>query len=72
MVLASGQLASGNIEEACATARRALDLGSQLKSARCAVYVRRFRDSLAAYAATGAVQELEEYGRDSPLWTESS
>jgi tetratricopeptide (TPR) repeat protein len=71
MVLASGQVASGNVEEACAVARRALDLGSQLKSARCAVYVRRFRESLAVHASTGAVRELEEYGRDSPLWTES-
>ncbi len=71
MVLASGHLAR-DVDKACGAARQALDLGIQLKSARCVGYLRRFRETLAPYADTEAVRELDEYGRDHPLWIASS
>src|SRR5205807_87624 len=48
MVLADGYLGTGEVEQACATARRALDLGEQLKSGRSVEYLRRFRQRLAS------------------------
>jgi tetratricopeptide (TPR) repeat protein len=73
MVLASGYLGLGTaeIEEACRLARTALDLGAQLKSARCAAYLRQFRERLAPFGSTMAVQELNECAAESALWLAS-
>jgi hypothetical protein len=69
MVLADGYLAAREVEQACAVARRALDIGEQLKSGRSVEYVRRFRQRLAPLAEVAAVRELDEYGTERPLWT---
>jgi tetratricopeptide (TPR) repeat protein len=68
MVLADGHLGAGKVEQACAVARQALDLGEQLKSGRCVEYLRGFRQRLAPFADVAAVRELEEYAADHPLW----
>ena len=47
MVLADAHLASGEIEQACAVALKALTEGEQIRSARCVNYIREFRDRLA-------------------------
>ena len=69
MVLADSYLARGEVEAACDTARRALDIGEQLKSARCVEYLRRFQQRLAPYVKTVPAQELGAYSADHPLWT---
>jgi len=46
MVLADAHLRAGDVEEACRVALDALDLGEQLKSARCASYLAEFTQSL--------------------------
>lgn len=60
MVLASGHLGSTGspsaVEEACRVAQVALDLGAQLKSARCAEYLRQFHRQLAPFAKDGACE----------------
>jgi len=73
MVLASGYLGQGmaEIDEACRVAQTALDLGAQLKSARCAAYLRQFREQLAPFGRTTAAQSLSEYAAESALWLES-
>lgn len=72
MVLADGQLGSGEVEEACSTARSALEIGTLVKSARCAEYVRGFRRRLAPHAGHSAVRELAEHGAGHALWTTST
>jgi tetratricopeptide (TPR) repeat protein len=68
MVLAEGYLAHGELEQACATARQALDIGQRLKSARCAEYLRHFRHGVQPFAETAVVRELAERGTEHPLW----
>lgn len=69
MVLAEGQLVAGDVEEACATTLKALELGGSLKSARCGQYVSRFRGKLERYQASDVVRELERQAVGvSPLW----
>jgi hypothetical protein len=46
MVLADAHLRTGDVEEACRVALDALDLGEQLKSARCVSYLGEFRQTL--------------------------
>lgn len=43
MVLADAHLRAGEPEEACRVALDTLDLGDQLKSARCVAYLAEFR-----------------------------
>lgn len=75
MVLASGHLGNGGksvaIEEACRVAQTALDLGTQLKSGRCAEYMRQFRRQLAPFAKTAPVRALNEYAEQHALWRAS-
>jgi hypothetical protein len=73
MVHADALLQAKNLDKACAVARAALDAGTQLKSARCAQYVRRFREALdeKAHGARAAV-ELAEYAAGHPLWVRGS
>jgi tetratricopeptide (TPR) repeat protein len=68
MVLAAAYLGGGELDEACAAAKRALDLGAGLKSARCAEYVRAFRAQLDGFARLPAVVELSEHASEHPLW----
>jgi hypothetical protein len=68
MVLADGHLAAGDLDAAADAARRALDLGQALKSARCAQYLRQFRQRLSDHVQVPAVLELTEYAADHPLW----
>jgi len=68
MVLAVGHLSGGDVDEACAATKCALDLGAGLKSARCEEYLRAFRAQLAAFAQLPAVRKLAEHATDHPLW----
>jgi len=68
MVLAEGYLARGEVEQACQTARQALELGERLKSARCAEYLRRFCHGIKPHCAIAEARELAEYGAGHPLW----
>ncbi|MGX7669302.1 hypothetical protein [Plantactinospora sp. DSM 117369] len=68
MKLAGGFLDLGEIEEACRTVRQALDLGSQLKSARCAEYVRQFRARATEFAGDPTYRDLAESAVGHRLW----
>ncbi|PTM87643.1 hypothetical protein [Streptomyces sp. VMFN-G11Ma] len=71
MVLADAHLRAGDIEEACRVALDALDLGEQLKSARCVSYLAEFRQNLAVIGHTPDVQSFEEQARQHRLWIAS-
>ncbi|OIJ69198.1 transcriptional regulator [Streptomyces mangrovisoli] len=71
MVLADAHLHAGDVEEACRVARDALDLGEQLKSARCVSYLAEFRQNLAAADTSAEVQIFTEQVRDHRLWIAS-
>ncbi|MBU6530170.1 hypothetical protein ACFUIW_25345 [Streptomyces sp. NPDC057245] len=68
MVLADAHLRAGDIEEACRVALDALDLGEQLKSARCISYLAEFRRNLNTAGQSSAARELAEQVRDHRLW----
>jgi N-acetylglucosamine-6-phosphate deacetylase len=68
MVLADAHLRAGDIEEACHVALDALDLGEQLKSARCVSYLAEFRQRLSAIGSNAVVREFDDEVRDHRLW----
>jgi hypothetical protein len=68
MVLADAYLASGNLEQACATALRALTAGAQIRSGRCVNYLRDFRKQLTRAADATAVTDFNEQALGSRLW----
>ena len=68
MVLADAHLAAGELEQACATALRALTEGELIRSARCVNYLRDFRQHLARAADATAVTDFRERARESRLW----
>jgi hypothetical protein len=68
MVLADAHLRAGDVDEACRAALDALDLGEQLRSARCVSYLREFRTALATHRKAPAVRELHEQAADHRLW----
>ncbi len=68
MVLAAGQLAHGDVDQSCDTARQAVTLGSTVKSARAAEYLRQFRKNLSLHGTCDAVVTLAADVQDSPLW----
>ncbi|MGI5146200.1 hypothetical protein ACQEVC_07360 [Plantactinospora sp. CA-294935] len=68
MKLAGGHLDLGEVEEACRTVRQALDLGSQLRSARCAEYVREFRSRATEFVGNAAYRDLAEGAVGHRLW----
>jgi hypothetical protein len=72
MVLATGHLGTGDVDQACEAARRALDLGTTVRSARCAEYIRAFRQQLGEFEGLAVVRDLHEYAADHPLWLPSS
>jgi tetratricopeptide (TPR) repeat protein len=71
MVLADAHLRAGDVEEACRVALDALDLGEQLKSARCISYLTEFRRNLSAAGRSSAAHELAEQAREHRLWIAS-
>jgi transcriptional regulator with XRE-family HTH domain len=68
MVLADAHLRVDEPDEACRVALDALDLGEQLKSARCVSYLAEFRRRLAKYAASPVVRDFYEQAADQRLW----
>ncbi|MXQ57535.1 hypothetical protein GSE51_07955 [Streptomyces sp. XHT-2] len=68
MVLADAHLRAGDVEEACRVALDALDLGEQLKSARCISYLAEFRQNLSSAGRSSAARELAEQAREHKLW----
>ncbi|WP_345654332.1 hypothetical protein [Streptomyces tremellae] len=71
MVLADAHLHAGDAEEACRVVLDALDLGEQLKSARCVAYLAEFRRHLDALGPSAAHRELAEQAADNRLWLAS-
>jgi hypothetical protein len=69
MVQAHGYLDQGEVDEGCAIALRALDLGEQLMSARCVTYVDEFRGRLARFGTASAVGRFEVEAAKRTLWT---
>ena len=68
MVLADAHLAAGDLEQACATALRALTDGALIRSGRCVNYLRDFRKQLTRAADATAVTDFNEQARESRLW----
>ncbi len=68
MVLADAHLASGDLEQGCATALTALREGELIRSARCVRYLREFRQHLARAGDTTVAADFEEQARESRLW----
>ncbi|MFH9984022.1 hypothetical protein ACH4ND_33445 [Streptomyces sp. NPDC017179] len=68
MVLADAHLRAGDVEEACRVALDALDLGEQLKSARCVSYLTEFRRNLSASGQSSAARDLAEQAGENRLW----
>lgn len=68
MVLADAHLRAGDADEACRVALDALDLGEQLKSARCVSYVADFRQNLVAASSSAVVRTFTEQVREHRLW----
>ncbi|MEV8068659.1 hypothetical protein AB0P32_21415 [Streptomyces sp. NPDC085995] len=68
MVLADAHLRAGDVEEACRVALDALDLGEQLKSARCVSYLAEFRRNLGAAGPGTAARDLAEQAQEHRLW----
>jgi hypothetical protein len=71
MVLAEAHLGSGNVEEACATALDALQLGQQVQSARCSEYLASFRAKLAAFPSAAVVRGFREQAAGFTMWQPS-
>ena len=71
MVLADAHLRAGDVEEACRVALDALDLGEQLKSARCVSYLAEFRQGLAAVGNTTEARAFTEQVGEHRLWVAS-
>ena len=68
MVLADAHLASGELEQACAMALKALTEGEQIRSARCVNYLREFRERLAMAGNNRQAAEFREQAASSRLW----
>ncbi|WP_346010637.1 hypothetical protein [Streptomyces sp. SID5910] len=68
MVLADAHLRAGDVEEACRVALDALDLGEQLKSARCVSYLAEFRRNLSAFGQSSAARDLAGQAGENRLW----
>ncbi|BBB00196.1 putative regulator [Actinacidiphila reveromycinica] len=68
MVLADAHLRAGDLEEACRVALYALDLGEQLRSARCVSYLSEFRTALAPHAGSATVRGLAAQAAEHRIW----
>jgi tetratricopeptide (TPR) repeat protein len=72
MVLADAHVGrDGDIAEACRIAMDAVDLASQLKSARSVAYLRDFRSRIEPHIRSAPVRELTDYAADHPAWQAS-
>ncbi|MEU9508571.1 hypothetical protein AB0D32_20115 [Micromonospora sp. NPDC048170] len=71
MVLATGYVSSGEIEEACRVIREAILSGDQIKSRRCIDYMRGVRRLLEPFTGSSAVRELVECVAETALWESS-
>ncbi|MCX5560730.1 helix-turn-helix transcriptional regulator [Streptomyces sp. NBC_00038] len=71
MVLADAHLRAGEADEACRVALDALDLGEQLKSARCVSYLAEFRQNLAATGDSAISRDFTEQAQEQRLWVAS-
>lgn len=69
MVLADSYLDQGEAEKACEVALEALQIGEQLKSARCGAYVGEFRERLSRMEKSRAVADFIEQAATTRLWT---
>lgn len=69
MVLADAYLDQGEAEKACEVALEALQIGEQLKSARCGAYVDEFRGRLSRIGKSRAVTDFLEQAATTRLWT---
>jgi tetratricopeptide (TPR) repeat protein len=69
MVLADAYLDQGEAEQACHVAMTALEIGEQLKSARCAAYVDEFRQRLDRVGNSPVVRDFHEQAAHTRLWT---
>ncbi|MBB5868566.1 hypothetical protein F4553_001945 [Allocatelliglobosispora scoriae] len=72
MVLATGHLQQGEIEQACHVVQSALTIGEQVQSVRCVEYLRTFRAALAEADSPGLVAALDEWAAEHRLWIASS
>lgn len=72
LVLADAHLRNGNADLACHVALGALQLGQQIKSARCVSYLREFRADLQPAVGTSAVRDFEEQAAASVLWRQAT
>jgi hypothetical protein len=68
MVLADAYLAGGEPEQACDTALAALSAGELIRSGRCVIYLREFRQHLARVEDATWVTEFHERALGSRLW----
>ncbi|WP_171908689.1 hypothetical protein [Streptomyces nanshensis] len=71
MVLADAHLAAGEAEEACTIALDALDMGTQLKSKRCAGYLAEFRENLKQLGNAAPVRDFHEQAAEHRLWQDA-
>lgn len=69
MVLADAYLDQGEVDEACRVALSALEIGEQLKSARCEAYVSEFRQRLSRVDNNAVVRDFVEQASATRLWT---
>src|SRR5258708_6718643 len=67
LVLADAHLRAGDADQACHIALDALQLGQQIKSARCISYLQEFRADLQPAAGTSAFRDFEEQAAASVL-----
>ena len=68
MVLADAYLNAGETEQAYGTVAEALNIGEQLRSARCINYVREFRELVTSIGAHAGQSEFEEHARQYRIW----
>jgi len=67
IVLADAHLAAGDVEQACSVTLHALMAGEQIRSARCASYLREFMGHLPA-TGTKVMTDFREHAAESRLW----
>jgi hypothetical protein len=72
MVLADGYADQGDPEQACQAALRALHLGEALTSARCAAYMREFRQRLERFDGNPAVRDFQDQAAAFTLWAKAA
>jgi hypothetical protein len=71
IVRADAYAAMGELEQACATALPALEIGRRLKSERPKAYIREFRARLLPHRQQSHVRAFAQQVADDPLWRSS-